>query len=249
MHRFFAERHGEGFRLREEDAAHALRVLRLKEGDGIEAVAEGVRWRARISSCTDNMQVGVDLEERLKDTEPATQLVLFQGLPKADKMDTIVQKGTELGAAGFQPVRMKRSIVQGDERQMARKAERWQKIAGEAVKQCGRVQPPEVYAPVSWAQAKAMLQTMDAVFVPWEDEAKEEGLSLTRYLAEKAGLLCGRRIGLVIGPEGGISAEEIEWLREQAGALTLSLGPRILRTETAAIAAIALIMGALGEME
>lgn len=247
MHRFFAEESGvvEGLAsLNAEDSRHAVRVLRLEPGEEIEIVAAPRRFLARIEQA-DEARVTARLVSELKSTEAETRLTLYQGLPKADKMELIVQKSTELGVARIVPVAMERSVVRLEGKDAQKKAERWQKIAREAVKQCARARVPEVSAPQRLAALKEELGALDLLIVPWED-ARDGSLAscLAPYAGQRA-----LRVGILIGPEGGISAQEAAWLNKEAGGRLVTLGPRILRTETAGLAAIAVTMALRGEME
>ena len=172
-------------------------------------------------------------------------MTLYQGLPKADKMDWIVQKATELGAHAVRPVAMERCIVRLEGKDAVRRGERWQKIAREAVKQCARIETPEVAPCEKLAALREELRALDLLIVPWEDA--RDG-SLRACLSRVADEPCAR-IGVLIGPEGGISAREAQWLREEAGAQLVTLGPRILRTETAGLCALSAIMAFRGELE
>lgn len=247
MHRFFADETGISggmARLNAEDSRHAVRVLRLEAGDEIELVCAPERYLACIET-PDEGCVSVRILETLRSTEARAQVTLYQGLPKADKMEWIAQKGTELGVYAIQPVAMERSVVKLEGKDAAKKAERWQKIAREAVKQCARVAVPQVREPRKLAALKAEFRELDLLIVPWEDARDGSIRACTQPLVGRDGL----RIGVLIGPEGGISEKEAHWLRENAGARLVTLGPRILRTETAAVAALAMTMAYLGEME
>ena len=247
MHRFFADERGivENIAyLNAEDAGHALRVLRLENGDEVELVCAPARYLAEIDS-TEDGEVRLRVTEKLRDTEAQTRVTLYQGLPKADKMEWIVQKSTELGAAAIAPVAMIRSVVKLEGKDAAKKTERWQKIAREAVKQCARVNAPEVKMPRKLAAMKDELNALDVLIVPWED-ARDGSIAdcLASFKAKER-----VSIGILIGPEGGIAPEEAEWLTHEAGAKLVTLGPRILRTETAAIASQTIVMALRGEME
>lgn len=247
MHRFFADERGivENIAyLNAEDAGHALRVLRLENGDEVELVCAPARYLAEIDS-TEDGEVRLRVTEKLRDTEAQTRVTLYQGLPKADKMEWIVQKSTELGAAAIAPVAMIRSVVKLEGKDAAKKTERWQKIAREAVKQCARVNAPEVKMPRKLAAMKDELNALDVLIVPWED-ARDGSIAdcLAPFKANER-----VSIGILIGPEGGIAPEEAEWLTHEAGAKLVTLGPRILRTETAAIASQTIVMALRGEME
>lgn len=246
MHRFYADESGLAgglARLCEEDAQHALRVLRLSVGDEIELIAGRRRYLARI----ENTEAGVTVRalEELPGTEARTRLTLYQGLPKADKMDWIVQKATELGAAAVRPVAMARSVVRLEGKDADKRVERWRRIAREAVKQCARVEPPEVLPCARLTALAGELRALDLLLVPWE-EARDGSLRGALRAAEGKP---DARIGVLIGPEGGIDAREAAWLREEAGASLVTMGPRILRTETAAICALSAVMALRGELE
>ena len=247
MHRFFADERGivENIAyLNAEDAGHALRVLRLENGDEVELVCAPARYLAEIDS-TEDGEVRLRVTEKLRDTEAQTRVTLYQGLPKADKMEWIVQKSTELGAAAIAPVAMIRSVVKLEGKDAAKKTERWQKIAREAVKQCARVNAPEVKMPRKLAAMKDELNALDVLIVPWEDARDGSIADCLAPFKPKERV----SIGILIGPEGGIAPEEAEWLTHEAGAKLVTLGPRILRTETAAIASQTIVMALRGEME
>ena len=247
MHRFYADESGvhDGVaRLTDEDARHATRVLRLGAGDEIELIAPPQRFLARIERA-DEAGVLARAQQPLPPTEARTRVTLYQGLPKSDKMDWIVQKATELGAHGVRPVAMERSVVRLEGKDAARRAERWQKIAREAVKQCARMEMPRIAPCEKLTALREELCALDLLIVPWEDA--QDG-SLRACLSRVADEPCAR-IGVLIGPEGGISAREAQWLREEAGAQLVTLGPRILRTETAGLCALSAIMAFRGELE
>lgn len=230
---------GEIIPLPKEEAQHALKVLRLGVGDEIDALdGEGRRFAAVIESA-DGAEVRLTRE--LPSNEPPVCVTLYQGLPKADKLDFIVQKLTELGAACVVPVKMERCVVKSDARDGVKRRERLQKIAHEAAKQCRRACPPEVVEPLTWKQSLARMEEHDLLLVPWEDA---EGLTVKKVHAQHPD---ARNIGVVIGPEGGMSAEEVERMR-QAGARVVTLGPRILRAETAAVASAAMAMTLWGDL-
>ena len=247
MHRFFADERGiaDGIAyLNAEDAGHALRVLRLEVGDEVELVCAPSRYLAQIDAAEDG-EVRLRVTEKLRDTEAATHITLYQGLPKADKMEWIIQKSTELGAAAVAPVAMSRCVVKLEGKDAAKKTERWQKIAREAVKQCARVHAPEVKLPRKLSAMKEELNALDVLIVPWEDARDGSIAQCLAPLADRESV----SVGILIGPEGGIAPEEADWLVQEAGAKLVTLGPRILRTETAAIASQTIVMALRGEME
>ena len=243
MHRFYAvslDENRTAF-LAPEDARHAATVLRLKPEDEVEIIWDHHRYAACLTACTPKEASAV-LVRQLPDTEPRLRLTLFQGLPKADKMDMIVQKAVELGVHRVVPVLMERSIVRPDEAGMRKKQERWQKIAREACQQSGRTDDMEVALPVPLSSLSETLTSLDAVAVPWEEAG---AVSLRTWQADHADAIS---VGILIGPEGGISPGEIERL-QSAGAQSVTLGPRILRTETAGLCAVSCLMLLYGEME
>ncbi len=242
MHSFYIEPPAGGMAaLPAEEARHAARVLRLKPGDGICAMdGAGNRWRGEIAEIGAD-RVLVRLMEPLPDGEPPVKITVYQGLPKADKLDFIVQKLTELGAAALTPVKMERCVVRLDAKDGAKRRERLEKIAREAAKQCCRALPPRIDAPLAWPEALKAMAAHELLLVPWE-EARGERLKDAH--ARHNGV---RDIGIVIGPEGGMTAAEVDAMTA-AGACAVTLGPRILRTETAAVVAAALAMQLWGDL-
>ena len=244
MHRFYADPDRstpDVIVLTPEDARHALTVLRLKPGHHIEAVLNHSRMEAVIEQ-TDKQEVIARRISLLPSTEPSLSVTLFQGLPKADKMDLIVQKATELGVNRIVPVLMNRCVVRPDPKDMLRKTERWQKIAREAGKQAGRCIVPEVFAPVSINGLSSIVPFPEKNIVPWEETSGFGPLAFRSNSPEISSL------GILIGPEGGIEKTEIDLLRS-IGFIPVTLGKRILRTETAGLAAVSAMMSLYGEME
>ena len=243
MHRFYADDTpaADGLvRLGEEDAHHASRVLRMKPGDTAEVFMNGKRFSAEIASMEGS--VTLRLLDELPSTEARLRITLYQGLPKAEKMELIVQKAVELGAAAVVPVSMSRCVVQLNQKDGAKKQERWQRIAREACKQSGRCLQMPVEAPISFKELLRRLPGYSAAIVPWEDT---RGYSLPRLREELPDL---RELAVVIGPEGGMSEEEVAQMRS-AGCRPVTLGPRILRTETAGLAALSALFCLYGDMD
>ena len=243
MHRFYADERGvqgDTAVLCEEDARHASRVLRMKPGEACELFAAGKRFSAEIAAMGEQVEVRITGE--MPSTEARLRITLYQGLPKADKMELIVQKSVELGAAAVVPVAMSRCVVQLDQKDGRKKQERWQKIAREACKQSGRCEMLQVSEPISFKQLLAKLPQHQAAIVPWEDA---RGYSLTRFRQEHPDVT---DLAIVIGPEGGMSEEEIARMKE-ADCRSVTLGPRILRTETAGLCAMSALLCLYGDME
>ena len=244
MHRFYAdpERSSESsFRLTPEDAFHALRVLRLQEGDPVEVIYLSRRFSAVIESASGDQVTAVPSGE-LPPIETKIRFVLFQGLPKGDKMEWIVQKAAELGVSAVVPVQMSRCVVKLDPKDALKKRERWQKIAREAGKQSGRCVIPEISLPVPLTSLSERFSGLDAVAVPWENRSGYGPIAFYRSHPSLTSL------GIVIGPEGGIDEQEISFLTSLP-CETITLGPRILRTETAGLAAVSALSALYGEME
>ena len=244
MHRFFAdpdrETGTESF-LTKEDARHAVTVLRLKPGQNVEIIRNSTLWSAEVT-LADNNNVRVRILNQLPSTEPCLSVTLFQALPKADKMDMIVQKATELGIFRIVPLIMNRCVVKPDPKDFVRRQERWRKIAREAAKQSGRCSVPFVSDPVTIPALLHSDLPAEKNVVPWEKAEHYGPLSFKNDHPVLSSL------GILIGPEGGIESEEISSLRS-VGFIPVTLGKRILRTETAALSSVASFMCLYGEME
>ena len=232
---------GSTVELKPEDARHCAQVLRMERGEEFYAVGEGGdRFLAELCEVSKERCAAL-LREKLSDNEAELRVTVYQGLPKADKLELVVQKLTELGAARLVPVKMERCVVRLSDKDAQKKQERLQKIAREAAKQCKRGGCLEVAAPQTWKQLRDQMAAHDLLLVPWED-AQGFGLKAAREAFPEA-----RDVGIVIGPEGGMSENEVRAL-EELGAKQITLGPRILRTETAAIAACTMAMLLWGDV-
>ena len=227
--------------LPKDEAKHALKVLRMSVGEELCALdGRGGRFAAVLESVHGDA-AEVRITAQLPSNEPEVKVALYQGLPKADKLDFIVQKLTELGADGVVPVKMERCVVKSDAKDGKKRQERLQRIACEAVKQCRRACEPEVSEPLTWKQCYEKMKTHDLVLVPWEDA---EGYNMKKAFAEHPE---AKNIGIVVGPEGGMSENEVQALT-QLGAKIVTLGPRILRAETAAVASVTMAMTLWGDL-
>jgi len=221
---------------------HIKRVLRLGPGDIITLLDGcGNFWESSIESIAGEIVHCQVLRQGRAGGEPPLRVVLVQGLAKGDRMDTVIQKGTELGAAAFWPVFCKRSVVRLDASKKASRLERWQRIAIGAAKQCCRALVPEVAEPLEWSAALDLIPPGALVLIPWENE--------TSCALKDA--LQGRprpdEIYLLIGPEGGLEHQEVEEAC-RLGGIPVTLGPRILRTETAGPATLAMILYQWGDL-
>ena len=216
-----------------EDVKHITKVLRLREGDEIE-ISDSSQWEyvGQIQSMEDGIIQAKILDKQTFAREPEVQVTL---IPKQSKMESIVQKCTELGIYEFVPVFMERTVVV-DKGNFDKKIQRWQKIAAEAVKQCRRGIIPHVEDAVKFRQMVRLLQSFDLVLFPYENETGRTVKDALRSLEARP-----KSIAVIIGPEGGFSDTEAEQLKT-LGADCVSLGRTILRTETAGMAALAMIM-------
>lgn len=247
--------------LREQDAAHIAAVLRLQPGARI-FVSDGTNrlYEVELTQVSRETVAGQVIAVEKAPLRGAV-LTVFQGLPKAKKMDFIVEKLTEVGADNIVPVKMARSIAEYEDKRAAKKLERWRAIAEEAAKQSRRVTIPAVNDIAVWKAALGDMAGLDVMIAPWEDEtgktvadAVKEAILVWRDAVGgtgKSAVECDEpmfKIGIVIGPEGGFTDAEIAEARA-AGARTVTLGPNILRTETAGIVAAALALAAISEPE
>lgn len=240
MHRFYADETGvvnQIARLDSEDAQHAVRVLRLQPGEEIVLFSQGEAYAAVIDSVQDGVTVRVG--DTLKNPEATVRVTLYQGVPKGDKMDYIVQKCTEGGIHRIVPVNMPRCVAKLDGKD-DKKRQRWQRIAREATKQAFRPVVPEIEPAVSMKQLPALLSQHQLVLAPWEDE---HALSLRQVIKEDI-----TDVAIIIGPEGGMSEEDMAHFRA-CGAQSVTLGPRIFRTETAGLASLIAIMTLTGNLD
>lgn len=224
-----------------EDVNHITRVLRLGKGDRVEICdGMGYDYTAVIQKAESKRIVCAVLEKRRADTEPETEVTLFQAIPKASKMEYIIQKTTELGIARIVPCVMARCVSRLDGRE-DKKCSRWRRIAEAASKQSGRGVIPEVCAAVEFREAVEMMKKSDIYFAPYECET--DG-NLKKVLTSKRDV---KTVSFMVGPEGGFDISEAEYLKEN-GVPTVTLGRRILRTETAGEAVLAMIMYELGDI-
>ena len=251
MYNFFVEesaRAGVAFRITGADYNHIRNVLRMHPGDVFLVSCGGQSHLCRLESFGEDTVMAAIQEENYQDTELGVELYLFQGLPKSDKMELIIQKAVELGAAGVIPVEMKRCVVKLEEKKKKSRRERWQAIAESAAKQSKRSRIPEVGEVMSYKAAVDLAGEMDLFLLPYENE---RGMAATREALEN--IRPGMKVAILVGPEGGFDPKEVAQAAEK-GARAISLGSRILRTETAAIASVGMCMlyiemGSGGEKE
>lgn len=224
------------------DLHHAVAVLRIRAGELVEVVDPRARvgWTVRVLSATRELMKAEVVSELVLPKLP--HVVLVQGVAKGEKMDLIVRQAVELGAAEIVPVLTSRTVVRLDRSKLQSRGERWRRIAKGAAEQSRRMTVAHVHDPLPISQALASLEAFDAVLVLWEDSSTGVGL---RSAVTALGARFDGRLALVVGPEGGLSEDEVDSLAA-VGGTPVTLGPGILRTETAAVVALAMAMDALG---
>jgi 16S rRNA (uracil1498-N3)-methyltransferase len=224
------------------DVKHITKVLRLKPGAVISLLTEnGSEFEAKITEINNWAVECSIIAQKQVSTEAPVRITLYQGLPKADKMEMIIQKSTELGVVSIVPVICDRSIAKIDEKKASIKVARWQRIAEEAAKQSRRSVIPVVREVLNFKDALSQLDETVLAIMPWEEE-QNGGIKKVLITNKNK-----EAVALFIGPEGGFTSEEAALAREK-GVFLVSLGPRILRTETAGIAVAALILYELGDL-
>ena len=240
MYQFFvddAQVHEHEIVIEGSDVNHIRNVLRMKIDERIRIRnMSGKAYFCHITLITEDMVVAEIDSEDDNGTELGNRITLFQGLPKGDKMELIIQKAVELGVYKIVPVSMKNCVVKLDEKKAAKKVERWQAIAESAAKQSKRTIIPLIDKPVPYKLALEKAGKLDVTLVPYENE---RGMDATRQIMGQ--IKKGQSIGIVIGPEGGFAPEEIK-LADDNDMHRISLGRRILRTETAGLATLAMLV-------
>lgn len=242
MQRFFVET----YQIEEEnhcihvtgaDVNHIKNVLRMKQGEELWISDGGTKeYRCEIESLGDEEVLLHIIYAQEPNYELPNRIYLFQGLPKADKMELIIQKAVELGAYAIVPVETKRCVVKLDEKKAVKKTARWQQIAESAAKQSKRMLIPNVHQVLSFKEALKYAESMDIRLIPYE---LAKGMQETKEIL--AAIEQGQSIGIFIGPEGGFEEKEVEAAISE-GAKPITLGKRILRTETAGLAILSVLM-------
>lgn len=245
MHRFFVkpEQVADGeIRILGGDVNHIVHVLRMKQGDEL-CVSDGdkMEYICRIRETGSEEVTAEIIYGQECGLELPCRVTLFQGLPKSDKMELIVQKAVELGAWEIVPMATRRAVVKLEGKKEEAKLRRWQGISESAAKQCRRAAIPQVLPVMSFAQAVEYAADMDCRLIPYE-LAKD--MDSTRKAL--GGIAPGQSVGIFIGPEGGFDREEVE-LAVSRGITPITLGKRILRTETAGFALLSVLMYLLEE--
>lgn len=245
-HRFFVDPdqiRGDRVRFSPEQAHQLDRVLRLRAGDTVVALdGRGAAYDVTLTELSRRTASGTITGRRAANGEPDTTLILYQSLLRRDKFEWVLQKGTEVGVAVFVPVITRRSLVRDADKVTAERTERWTRILTEAAEQAGRGRVPDLQPPLPFADAVAEAVAGDGVALLASEDATGYGipgaLNPFRDLS---------RISLFIGPEGGFEPDEVDEAGSK-GINIVTLGPRILRTETAAVVAAALVLHELGQM-
>ena len=240
MQRFFVEPHQidsekHAIHITGSDVNHIRNVLRMKKGEELWISDKEKEYHCVIDSTEEEVLLHI-LYVQEPDYELKNRIYLFQGLPKADKMELIIQKAVELGAYSVVPVSTRRCVVKLDNKKAEKKVARWQQIAESAAKQSKRMLVPEVHSVMTLKEALAFAKELDVLFIPYE---LAKGMKETKELIRA--IEPGKSIGVFIGPEGGFEEEEVAAAME-AGARPITLGHRILRTETAGLAVLSVLM-------
>ena len=239
MYNFFVAKesvNGNKAKITGADYNHITNVLRLKVGEEILISVLGASHLSKIEDIDDSAVTVEIIKENYQDTSLPVKIHLFQGLPKSDKLELIIQKTVELGVESITPVEMERCVVKLDGKKKDGKTARWQAIAESAAKQSKRTNIPKVESVLSYKQMLEKIRDLDLFIIPYENA---KGMQATKETLQS--IKSGMSVGVLIGPEGGFSDNEIE-LAKSLNAKTVSLGKRILRTETAAITAVSMLM-------
>ena len=240
MYRFFVEPsqvEDHTIRILGSDVNHIKNVLRMKTGEEILiSSGDDLEYACYIEELGDKEVLAHVMYVQEAGYELSSRIYLFQGLPKGDKMELIIQKAVELGAFSVIPVETKRCVVKLDAKKAAKKVVRWQQIAESAAKQSKRMLIPEIHEVMTYKQALEFAKQLDVKLIPYE---LAKGMKETREILSE--IKPGQSVGIFIGPEGGFEEEEVAKALE-AGAHAITLGRRILRTETAGLAILSVLM-------
>lgn len=242
MQRFFVEPYqideeNHHIHINGTDVNHIANVLRMKTGEELWISDGGKKeYRCTIEAISQDEVLLHIIYAQEPDYELPSRLYLFQGLPKADKMELIIQKAVELGVYEVIPVETKRCVVKLDGKKAAKKVGRWQQIAESAAKQSKRMLIPNVHQVLSFKEALKYAESMDVRLIPYE---LAKGMQETKEILSE--IRPGQSVGIFIGPEGGFEEKEVETAISE-GAKPITLGRRILRTETAGLAILSVLM-------
>lgn len=247
MHRFFITAEsieGEVVRITGGDFNHISHSLRLKTGDMITiSIGDGWDYIVELEDFTDKMATGRIAEKRRNLNEPGLKVTLGQAIPKKNNMDLIIQKTTEIGVYRIIPLVTRRTIVKLEGKRRVKRLERWQRIAEEAAKQSQRGFIPRIEEIRHLKDLEEIKDNYDLILIPWEDEEDNYFKDIWNNINDDQ----VKSVLLLIGPEGGFPAEEIDFLKKLGG-IPLTLGPRILRTETAGLVALTMLLYESGDL-
>ena len=238
MHNFFIKKEdfiGNKVKIDGADFNHIKNVLRMKQGEQFFVSFDGKSSLCELDCFENDCAIATVIEKDFADTSLPIEIYLFQGLPKSDKLELVIQKAVELGVYQIIPVQMERCIAKIENNKVKQKTERFNSIAESSAKQSKRTIIPTVSQPLSFKSALEMAKGLDLFLIPYENE---QGILSTKNALSK--IKKGDKVGILIGPEGGFSPAEIDLAREVG--LSISLGKRILRTETASITALSMLM-------
>lgn len=231
----------------DDDVNHIKNVLRLGKNEKIEIsdISNSNNYLSRIIELN-NMYIKCEIIKKLENSkETSIYLHIFQGLPKSEKLENIIQKTTEIGISEITPVIMNRCVAKLEEKSIPKKIQRWQKIAEVAAKQSKRDKIPLINNPISIKNIYEKVLDYDIVIVAYENEENSTIKNLLRNIKYKENI----KIAIIIGPEGGLEQEEVNYISAHEKVAVVSLGKRILRTETAPIVMSSVIMYEFGEMD
>lgn len=238
MYNFFIDKTnflGDKVKINGADFNHIKNVLRMKQGEQFLVSFDGKSSLCELEGFDGDYALANVIEQDFQDTALPIEIYLFQGLPKSDKLELVIQKAVELGVYQIIPVQMERCIAKIENNKVKQKTERFNSIAESSAKQSKRTIIPNVSEPLSFKNALEMAKGLDILLIPYENE---QGILSTKNALEK--IKKGDKVGVLIGPEGGFAQNEIDLAKEVG--LSISLGKRILRTETASITALSMLM-------
>ncbi len=238
MYNFFVKKEnflGDKVKIDGADFNHIKNVLRMKQAEQFLVSFDGKSSLCELDCFDDDCAIAKVIDKDFNDTSLPIEIYLFQGLPKSDKLELVIQKAVELGVHQIIPVQMERCIAKIENNKVKQKTERFNSIAESSAKQSKRTIIPTVSEPLSFKNALEMAKGLDLLLIPYENE---QGILSTKNALSK--IKSGDKVGILIGPEGGFSQNEIDLAREVG--LSISLGKRILRTETASITALSMLM-------
>jgi 16S rRNA (uracil1498-N3)-methyltransferase len=240
MYNFFVDienKQDDLFLIKGSDYNHLINVLRFKKGNEFLVTCNGVSNLCLLEDYSSDTAIAKVITSNYQNTELPIKIHLFQGLPKSDKLELIIQKAVELGVYEIIPTEMARCVVKFDDKKKSSKIERFNLISESAAKQSKRNVIPKVLEVMSYKNALEYAKTLDLLLIPYECE---NGMQGTKTALSK--IKSGMSVGIIIGSEGGFSESEVELAKNLPNAMVISLGKRILRTETAAISTISTLM-------